>query len=287
MPQYDAFGKLKRMAFSYGGETVTLLVNPQNYEYQQGQRATIIKTQSDNVIEQYGPDFPIISISGNTGYRKEKDADTGQYLTGKGRFDRLKNLILGYQGRQVDGASTSGDLYFYNYTDDLSYTVTIPSGGFQYTRNVDTTLLYNYSISLVVLGGSDQPNRSNIVNPIVGTGTGSSVTLGTSVSSQRAAEGGITSVDTGSKSGSKGGTEDAIKDAVAGYTTINGINNSVPATGNYHSSSKTVLKSAPHSDTFGNSNGINTIYGSSSGSSGTGAVSGIPGSIDWMKGQLK
>lgn len=188
MPQYDKYGKLKRMSFKYNGKTITLAVNPQNYEFQEQQRATIMKTQSDNVIEQYGPDFPIISISGNTGYRKVNGK------TGKQRFDELRAFFLGYQARQVDGAAEAGDMYFYNWTDDLSYRVTIPSGGFQYSRNVDTTLLFNYSISLLVLGGSDQPDRSNVVNPIVGTGTGSSVTKGTSVSKQRSTDDGATKV---------------------------------------------------------------------------------------------
>lgn len=179
MPQYDAYGKLKRMAFTYNGQTLTLAVNPQNYEFSESQRATTIKTQSDNVIEQYGPDFPIISISGNTGYRKIGGK------TGKQRFDDIRKFFLGYMARQVDGAATAGDMYFYNYTDDLSYAVTIPSGGFQYTRNVDTTLLYNWTISLLVLRGSDQPDRSNIVNAITGTGTGSSVKNGETTQAQR------------------------------------------------------------------------------------------------------
>ena len=195
MPQYDAFGNLKRMAFVFGGTTLTLLVNPQNYQYQGTQRATNIKTQSDNVIENYGPDFPIISITGNTGYRKAWDQDTGTYLTGKGRFDRLRNFFLGYMGTQVDGMATSGPMYFYNWTDDLSYTVTIPAGGFQYSRSVDTTLLYNYSISLLVLSGADQPNRGNIVNPIIGSGTGSSVSNGISVSTQRKNDPGTNTVN--------------------------------------------------------------------------------------------
>lgn len=209
MPQYDKFGQLKRMAFTYNGQTITLAVNPQNYEFQESQRATLIKTQSDNVIEQYGPDFPIISISGNTGYRSINGK------TGKQRFDELRAFFLGYQARQVDGAATAGDMIFYNFTDDLSYKVTIPSGGFQYTRNVDTTLLYNYSISLLVLSGSDQPDRGNIVNPIIGTGTGSSVTKGESVAKQRANNQGATRVIQGITK-----PKNAIKDAVAPATAI-------------------------------------------------------------------
>lgn len=182
MPQYDKYNNvgLKRMAFKYGSSVVTLAINPQNYEYQETQRATTIKTQSDNVIEQYGPDFPTITFSGHTGYNKNpKGYGTSKNASsGKKRFDTLMDLITGYQAREVDGAAKTGDLYFYNYTDDKSYTVTIPSGGFQYSRSVDTPLLFNYSISLVVLSGSNVPARNTVVNPIIGTGTGSSVTTG-------------------------------------------------------------------------------------------------------------
>ena len=168
MPQWDKFGSLKRMAFSYNGKTIQLAVNPQNYEFNEPQRITSIKTQTDNIVEQYGPDFPTITISGNLGYR----AINGK--TGTQRFNELRDMILQYQASTVDGAYPATDMYFYNYTDDQSYTVTIAQGGFQYTRSVDTTLLYNYSIAMIVLRGSDQPNRGQVVNPITGTGSGSS-----------------------------------------------------------------------------------------------------------------
>lgn len=169
MPQEDGHNELKRMAFSYNGRTVNLWPNPQNYQFQEPQRATTIKTQGDNVIEQYGPDFPIISISGHTGYKIDANGKNG-----KQRLEDLKSLILSYQSATIDGLAPDKDLTFYNYTDDQSYVVTIPTGGFEYSRSVDTAVLFNYSISMAVLRGSDQPDRSSVINALVGSGSGQS-----------------------------------------------------------------------------------------------------------------
>ena len=159
------------MALSYNGKTIQFRINPQNYQFNEPQRITSIKTQTDLVVEQYGPDVPTITISGNTGYFQDENG-----LTGAQRFNELRDMILQYQSSTIDGAYPATDLYFYNYTDDQSYTVSIAQGGYQDTRSVDTPLLYNYSIAMIVLQGSDQPNRGQVVNPLAGKGSGSSNT---------------------------------------------------------------------------------------------------------------
>ena len=160
---------LQRMAFEYAGETIYLNVNPQQYQYSRPQRATIFRTQSNNVIEQFGYDLPTITINGNTGWRKD-----GTGASGKNRFDKLNLLFKKYQSDTVNGGVPSTDLNFYNYTDNYSYTVTIPPNGFIYARSVDNPLLYSYTINLIVIKDAGAPNQT--VSPDIGSGAGSSAT---------------------------------------------------------------------------------------------------------------
>lgn len=174
--QMDGFTNLKRMAFIYAGNTVTLRINPQNYQMQSPQRATTIKTQGDNVNEQYGPDFPIITMSGTTGWHRDSGG-----LTGAQRFEELRWLISSYQSASLNGSTPPSPMYFYNYTDGYSYTVAIASGGFEYTRSVEKPILFDYSLTLICLSGADEPDRANIQQPnLIGgnSGTGTSISQG-------------------------------------------------------------------------------------------------------------
>ena len=173
--QDDGFTRLKRVAFSWQGKTITLHVNPQSYSYQAPQRSTTFKTQGDNVNEQFGPDFPIISIAGNTGWKRDSSSRTGA-----DRFRQLKEFIGSYQKASQNGSTPPESMRFYNYTDGYSYKVTIAAGGFEYSRSVDTPLLFNYSISLIVLEGSDAPDKASVQDPKLVVGTGSHTSAGSS-----------------------------------------------------------------------------------------------------------
>ena len=61
---------VKRMSISYSGTTVDFAVNPQEYQYSRPQRASTYKTQNTNVIQQFGPDLGVITISGNTDWEE-------------------------------------------------------------------------------------------------------------------------------------------------------------------------------------------------------------------------
>lgn len=173
--QGDGFTKLKRVAFSWNGKIITLHVNPQNYSYQAPQRSTTFKTQGDNVNEQFGPDFPVISIAGHTGWKRDSSNRTGA-----DRFRQLKEFIGSYQKASQNGSTPPEAMRFYNYTDGYGYKVTVAAGGFEYSRSVETPLLFNYSISLIVLEGSDAPDKASVQDPDLVGGTGSHTSGGSS-----------------------------------------------------------------------------------------------------------
>lgn len=173
--QGDGFTKLKRVAFSWNGKIITLRINPQNYSYQAPQRSTTFKTQGDNVNEQFGPDFPVISIAGHTGWKRDSSNRTGA-----DRFRQLKEFIGSYQKASQNGSTPPEAMRFYNYTDGYGYKVTVAAGGFEYSRSVETPLLFNYSISLIVLEGSDAPDKASVQDPDLVGGTGSHTSGGSS-----------------------------------------------------------------------------------------------------------
>ena len=173
--QGDGFTKLKRVAFSWNGKIITLHINPQNYSYQAPQRSTTFKTQGDNVNEQFGPDFPVISIAGHTGWKRDSSNRTGA-----DRFRQLKEFIGSYQKASQNGSTPPEAMRFYNYTDGYGYKVTVAAGGFEYSRSVETPLLFNYSISLIVLEGSDAPDKASVQAPDLVGGTGSHTSGGSS-----------------------------------------------------------------------------------------------------------
>lgn len=169
----------KRMAISYKGTTVNFKVNPKDYNYKRGQRAAVYKTQGANVVQQFGAELAIITITGTTGWHKDSEG-----LDGQGRFDKLNKLIADYQNDTQNGGHSVEELRFNNYTDNKSYVVTVEQGGFEYKRADNNPLLFNYVLYLIVIGGSDTPPEDTELTAVVGTGSGSSINKGTDATSQ-------------------------------------------------------------------------------------------------------
>lgn len=134
--------------FKYGSSILTLRVNPSQYEYSAPQRQTSFKTQGNIVVEDYGVDLKTITFSGSTGMGKDADGNTGE-----DRLEKIKRFIVGYQEDSNYGQIPTNTLEFYNMMDvgTPSYTVTIAQQGFQYSRDDQNPLIYNYAISMVVI----------------------------------------------------------------------------------------------------------------------------------------
>ena len=134
--------------FKYGKNILTLRINPSQYEYSAPQRQTSFKTQGNIVVEDYGADLKTITFSGNTGMGVDADGNNGEK-----RLEKIKNFIVGYQEDSNYGQIPTTTLEFYNMmdADKPSYTVTIAQQGFQYSRDDQNPLTYNYAISMIVI----------------------------------------------------------------------------------------------------------------------------------------
>lgn len=158
------------VAFQWGSKYVQLAINPQQYEYSSPQRTSTFKTQSNVVVENFGQDLRTITFSGNTG-AKEQGSGTSR-MNGEQRFQALKDIIVGYQQASDNGSVPTDELIFYNNMDinQPSYTVNIAPQGFQYSRDSDNPLLYNYAVSLLVIKPASIPQSK--VNDRQGTSGG-------------------------------------------------------------------------------------------------------------------
>lgn len=164
--------------------TYNFRVNPENYVEAFPQRTTVYKTRSAVIIEDFGPDLGQITFSGTTGFKSVNGVNGAQ------RMASLKKFLQDYS--KGGHASTSDylperELYFHNNTDDKSYLVHIAPEGFSITRSSERSLLFQYSISLVILRETSEPDPRAIdetmtgnmttENRIVATGSGNSTAV--------------------------------------------------------------------------------------------------------------
>lgn len=161
---------LKRIALVYGDEVYNFRINPKQYDYERATRYTAYKTQNSNVVQMYGADLAEIKFNGTTGWHPDSSGKNGEK-----RLNALNELMAKYQNDTQNGG-VAQELKFNNYTDHKYYKVV--GGKFSYHRDFMEPLLFDYSLELVVIGGSDTPEQDSSLTAVVGTGSGSSVTKG-------------------------------------------------------------------------------------------------------------
>lgn len=153
--------------------TYRFRVNPEEYSKELPQRTTVIKTQSNILVEDYGRDIPVITFSGQTGVRNRVDYD-GVVKNGKQKLDELRLLVGNYARTGGSGNRSKYDMYFYNLTDEESMQVHLAPQGIKITRSKDEALIYRYEITLLVLGTADQPSDNEISSSNIGNNNKSS-----------------------------------------------------------------------------------------------------------------
>jgi hypothetical protein len=168
----------KRIGISYKDTTINFKINPEEYSYKRPQRLAAYKTQNSNVIQQFGADLATITINGTTGYHRD-----GNNNNGRQRLEDINKLILQYQTDTQNGGTSARTLYFNNYTDSKYYKVTVGQDGFEYSRDKNNPLLFNYVIHFIVIGGDDTPKTDTSVTSEVGNGSGSSIDKGVDATS--------------------------------------------------------------------------------------------------------
>lgn len=165
MPQADGHGTyLRRIALQLNnGGWYYFRVNPSNYSHSEPQRATILKTKSDIVIEDFGKDLEVITFSGTTGWKKD-----GSGRTGADRMRQLRDYVRNYASQGGNGNRSINELTFHNFTEGESYIVHLSPDGITMERDVEQPILYNYKISLVVIRDASTPADNESVDPSLG-----------------------------------------------------------------------------------------------------------------------
>lgn len=138
-------------------------VNPQQYKHSKPQRVSVLKTKSDIVVEDFGTDLETITFSGTTGFKRDSSGKTGEQ-----KLRELEEFIEYYANLGGDGNVSPNELVFHNFTENLSYVVHLDKSGLELSRDVETPILFNYALHLVVLRSASTPSERETVDPELG-----------------------------------------------------------------------------------------------------------------------
>lgn len=165
MPQFDGHSRsFRRIALQLAnGGWYDFRVNPVNYVHNEPQRATILKTKSDIIIEDFGKDLETITFSGTTGHRRDSAGRTGA-----DRMRLLRSYLRDYANQGGNGNRSVNELTFHNFTDGESYIVHLAPEAITLERDVAQPILFTYKISLVVIRDAGKPPDREIVDANIG-----------------------------------------------------------------------------------------------------------------------
>lgn len=154
------------------------MINPEEYEETHPQRTNVYRTKDTIVIEDYGQDLGRIKFSGTTGYRQITEQNSKGSLirrNGAQRLHALESMLSEYakSGDHVNPGSNpnKAQLILYNRTDGKSWYVHLDEDGLSIQRSAEESLLYRYTVNLVILRKADKPsigqiNAVSLGNPI-------------------------------------------------------------------------------------------------------------------------
>lgn len=152
--QSDGRNRLKRIEFVFNGRVYKFLLNPEEYQQTEPNRASVTQTKAGAFIDEFGAGVPMISFKGTTGF-KAGTKDSGK---GFSKFRELRNMVRDVYDRVSPGQAVpaSKEMKFYNYTDG-EYWVVTPLV-FDLTRSVARPTLYVYNIQLICQRPISQPH---------------------------------------------------------------------------------------------------------------------------------
>ena len=160
----DGRGSLQRMALEIveSGKQIDYFafsINPQQYTETMQSRTAMMQTRSALGVQRFGRGFRAIQISGNTGWGHGAGYDT---------FVRLKDFLENYVTMQSDDINNNYQLVLHNYTWQTHYLVEFQPNGITWSQDVNTPLLFNYSISLIEVGDAGQATPGETSDTILG-----------------------------------------------------------------------------------------------------------------------
>lgn len=149
MPQSDGISTLQRMEFSHSKGSYKFNINPQNISMSQPHRSSVIKTQSNYVIDDFNSDVQTIKISGTTG--------SSRGAKGEKAIMNLWTFLDSYENQTPNyGQSPREPLDFYNHTENYAFSTVLSPEGYTISRDVSHPLWWYYEINLIVLGYAGQ-----------------------------------------------------------------------------------------------------------------------------------
>lgn len=143
-------------------------VNPTEMQETHGQRTVVLPTRTAVSVQDFGPAPTYYTLSGTTGW-----------TDGYEKMLELKTFLIEYQNYNSDNIANDYTFIYHDYTDDSSAYVKLNSNGFSFSRNAQSPLMYNYSISFVAVGDATQASQAEKTTTVLGN-SASSLTDGTS-----------------------------------------------------------------------------------------------------------
>jgi hypothetical protein len=156
--QSDGKNTLKRIEFVFNNKSYKFILNPEEYQQTEPNRANVTQTKAGAWIDEFGAGVPMISFKGTTGFKN----GTSDPTRGFQKFKELRDTIRSVYGRVTPGSTvpSSKELLFYNYTDGEYWVVTPLT--FELLRSIARPTLYAYNIQLICQRRISDPNSSDV-----------------------------------------------------------------------------------------------------------------------------
>lgn len=148
--------RLRRMEFSFKGQSFVFHLNPEEYSMSEPNRVTITETLAGAFLDSFGQGLQEISLKGTTGVRGNGATQSPTY--GFDQFKKLRDLIRKSYGNINDGRYVSDEdmVKFYNYTDEEYFYVVVTN--FSLSRSRSKPLLFQYDIKMTVIKPLNAPS---------------------------------------------------------------------------------------------------------------------------------
>jgi len=156
--QSDGKNKLKRIEFVFNGKSYKFILNPEEYQQTEPNRASVTQTKAGAWIDEFGAGVPTIQFKGTTGFKN----GTSDPTKGFRKFKELRDTIRRVYNRVPPGSvvPSSKELLFYNYTDGEYWVVTPTT--FELMRSIARPTLYSYNVHLICQRRISNPNASDV-----------------------------------------------------------------------------------------------------------------------------
>lgn len=153
---------------------LTLPLNPQSYEVQEGSRSSVHQTMVGAYAEEWGAAPPTIRLRGHTGYAEKIIVPGLEPMDGYQGFLALRDMLRNYyQIAQANAVTKHGDrkaleMRLHVWEEDEHWQV-VPTGpdALSRSRSAEQPLLFNYALSFTALRRltEEEALQDNLLGP--------------------------------------------------------------------------------------------------------------------------